>query len=213
MIARRAYLAVMLAVTLGGGARAETMVYVPPACPGANGDKSDDTLLRCFAPVIVVPQANESYNRIGALVLDRGAFGVLDVRVDSRRPTLYTEVRPDIVGGELVLQLVYRVHHERIPFTFSRRFYEAHQNPGLLVVVTLDAQSFEPRFVTTVHSCGCYAAVLPTALVPAAALPPDRPRDRVRVYGQSLRAILPQPTSGARPTLWLEPGSHRVTRV
>jgi hypothetical protein len=201
----------VLAVALGSSALAETAVYVPPGCPEPRNGTSDEVLLRCFAPVVVAAEAEETYNRIGALVLERGSFGGLDVRVDPDRPTLYTEVRPDIVGGEMVLQLVYRMHLEKIPFTFSRRFYEAHRNPGLLVVVTLDARTFAPLFVTAVHSCGCYAAVLPTTRVPEAALPPDRPRDQIRGYGAELPESLETPSADARLTVWLQPESHRVT--
>ena len=211
MIGLRPVAVLVLAVALAEGSRAETAVYVPPACPDSHNGTSDDALLRCFAPIVVAPEAEQSYNRIGALVLERGSFGGLDVRVDPDRPTLYTEVRLDIVGGEMVLQLVYRMHLEKIPFTFSRRFYEAHRNPGLLVVVTLDARTFAPLFVTAVHTCGCYAAVLPTARVPEAALPPDRPRDVIRVYGETLPAILAPPGPGARLVVWLQPESHRVT--
>ena len=200
-----------LGIGAGGSAKAETAVYVPPACPEPRGSASDEVLLRCFAPVVVAAGVEESYNRIGALVLERGVLGGLSVRVDPDRPTLYTEVRPDIVGGEMVLQLVYRMHFEKIPFRFSSHFYEAHRNPGLLVVVTLDARSSTPLFVTLVHTCGCYAAVLPTGHVPRAALPVDRPLDAIRVYGVTLPAILEVPSPEARLAVWLQPESHRVT--
>ncbi len=203
----------VLAAGLSAHASGDIAVYVPPACTTPIDAGSDDVLLRCFAPWVVAAGVEESYNRIGALVLERESSGGLSVRVDPERPVIYTEVRGDIVAGEHVLQLVYRLHFEKIPFRFSRTFYEAHRNPGLLVVVTIDAASAIPRFVTVVHTCGCYAAVLPTEHVPRAALPPDRPLDVIHVYGQTLPAILGTPDRAARLILWLEAGSHRATDV
>ena len=206
-------LGLALGTGLGGRAFGETAVYFPPACPEPRGAASDEVLLRCFAPVVIAAGVEESYNRIGSLVLEQGAFGGLSVRVDADLPTLYTEVRPDIVGGEMVLQLVYRMHFEKIPFRLSRFFYEAHRNPGLLVVVTLDARTAKPLFVTVAHTCGCYAAVLPTENVPRAALPPDRPLDVIHVYGVTLPGILGVPSPDARPMLWLQAENHRITDV
>lgn len=207
----------MFLLVLGTGvvadASEDVAVYVPPACQGPVDIESDDALLRCFAPSFVATGVEESYNRIGAVVLERGAFGGLSVRVDPERPVIYTEVRLDIVGGELVRQLVYRVHFEKIPFEFSHKFYEAHRNPGLLVVVTVDAAGALPRFVTVVHTCGCYAAILPTGHVSAAALPKDRALDVVHIYGQTLPAILDVPSQDARVTVSVEAGSHRATSV
>ncbi len=204
---------VTLGTAVAAHASGDVAVYVPPACEAPLEIESDDALLRCFAPVFVATGAEESHNRIGAVVLERGGFGGLSVRVDPARPVLYTEVRLDIVGGELVRQLVYRLHFEGIPFEFSRTFYEAHRNAGLLVIVTVDASTATPRFVTVVHTCGCYAAVLPTQHVSRAALPPDRPQDVVRIYGQTLPAILAVLSPGTRPTIWLEAGSHRATDI
>jgi hypothetical protein len=208
-----ALLVLALGTGLGGSASGETAVYFPPSCPEPRDGASDEVLLRCFAPVVVAAGVEESYNRIGSLVLEQSAFGGLSVHVDPDLPTLYTEVRPDIVGGEMVLQLVYRMHFERIPLRLSRFFFEAHRNPGLLVVVTLDARSAKPLFVTVAHTCGCYAAVLPTENVPRAALPPDRPLDAIHVYGVTLPGILGIPSPDARLMLRLQAENHRITDV
>lgn len=199
------------AVVLTALASAETAVYVPPACPELQSSASDEALLRCFAPVIVAAGVEESFNRVGSLLLEHGTFGGLAVRVDPDVPSLYAEVRPDIVGGEMVLQLVYRLHFERIPFRLEHFFYEAHRNPGLLLVVTIDPRDLRPLFVTSAQTCGCYTAVLPTENVRRAALPDDWPADRLHVYGQTLPAILERPEAGARPVVRLQADNHRVT--
>jgi hypothetical protein len=211
----RALAALLVALGRASSAHAsdDIAVYVAPACEAPLALESDDDLLRCFAPSFVAAGVVESHNRVGTVVLERRGFGGLSVRVDPARPSMYTEMRLDIVGGELVRQLVYRVHFEKIPFEFSPTFYEAHRNAGLLVVVTLDAATATPRFVTVVHTCGCYAAVLPTQHVSRAALPPERPLDVVRIYGQTLPAILSVPDPAARLTVWLEAGGHRATDV
>lgn len=206
-------LLILLIAGIARFASAGAAVYVPPACPEPRAGASDDELLRCFAPVIVASGIEQSYNRIGSLVLERGSFGGLDARVDPDVPALYTEVRPDIVGQEMVLQLVYRLNFEKIPLRLSRYFFEAHRNAGLFVIVTLDARDFRPLFLTTVHGCGCYAAVLPTRNVPRAALPPGWPVDEIRIYGQTLPAILDAQGAARRPVITLQAESHRVVDV
>jgi hypothetical protein len=203
-------------VLVTASARAEVAVYVPPPCTGDPGSEAA-ARLACHAPVFVAPEAERTHNRIGTprARLDDGLFGRdVEIGVDPDRATLYAETREERAGGRDLLQLVYRVHFERIPFTFSRHFYEAHENPGLLVLVSLDRETRVPLFVTTVHTCGCYRAVLPTRALPDAALPEDWPDDRLRVYGQRLPARLPawSPTR-ERLVIHLVPDRHRVAEV
>jgi hypothetical protein len=191
-----------------GATRAETLAYVPPVCAG-DPRASEAALLACFAPVFVAPEAERSFNRIGTPALE-GDRAV--VRPDV--PTLYAEVRHDRVGERDLLHLVYRIHFERIPWSWSWRFYEAHRNPGQLLVVTLDARDQTPLLVTSVHTCGCYRAVLPTGALPESARPPGWPADKMRVYGERLPSVLRAPASAAeRITVHLRPHSHRVTHL
>jgi hypothetical protein len=168
--------------------------------------------------VFVAPGADRSHNRIGTpeARLERGLFGGRDVEigVDPERATLYAGVRDERVGGRDLVQLVYRVHFEKIPLRFSRHFFEAHKHPGLLVLISLDRATGAPLFVTTVHTCGCYRAVLPTAALPDGALPEDWPEDGLRVYGQQLPARLPAwDARRERLVIRLVADRHRVADV
>jgi len=190
-------------------APARTLVYVPPGCADPRADASDGALLRCFAPALQAPDAERSWNRIGTPVISRGALGGLHVAVDPDRPALFGEVRTELVADRVVLQLVYRVHFQKIPLRATQLFYEAHDNAGLLAVVTLDAATLVPLFVTTVHTCGCYRAVQPTRAFPDARLPPDWPAE-LSVYGQRLPARLDPPGPQERLLLRLQADDHRI---
>ena len=195
-------------------AGAETTVYVPPECPAGTA-RELDTLLRCFAPVFVAPESEESHNRIGTpevQLRERWLRGPkAKVVVNPDRPTMFAEVREDHFGARRLLQLVYRIHFEKVPWDFSLHFHEAHRNVGLLVLVSLDAATLEPLFITAVHTCGCYRAVLATE---ALGLERDaRPRE-LKVYGQTLPAVVPAPRRGrTRVQVYLLADRHRVADV
>lgn len=195
---------------------AEVQVFAPPPCAG---DPWHDraALLACFAPIWIAPGAERDFNRVGTPVAAPGDSWIgsgVAIRVDPDRPTVYASARDERIGERDVIQLVYRVHFTRIPWSWSWHFFEAHRNAGLFALVTLDAHTLEPLLVTTVHTCGCYLAVVPTAAFPAAALPHDWQPDRQRVFGKSLPARIAPPEPGvSRIAIALEPGSHRVVDV
>jgi len=202
----------LAAAALASPATAETLAYVPPACAPSE-PTSEAELLRCFAPVVISEGAEQDHNRIGAPELERGLFGWLDARVDPERPVLYAEVLHDALAGRELLHLVYRMHFSKIPLRLSPHVFEAHRNAGLLLLVTLDAASREPLFVTSVHTCGCYRALIPTTRVPDDHLPPSWPAE-LRVHGHTLPARLPPPVAGTRPVvLTLTADRHRVSDV
>jgi hypothetical protein len=202
----------LLAAALASPARAEVVVYAPPPCTRDATDAA--ARLACHAPVFVAPDAERPHNRIGTPVarIEDGLFGDdVEIGVDPEHATLYAEAREERAGGLDLLQLVYRVHFEKIPLRLSRHFYEAHRNPGLIVLVSLDRASGTPLFVTTVHTCGCYRAVVPTAALPEVALPEGWPADRLRVYGEALPARLPAwDPRRERLVVRLVPDRHRI---
>ena len=209
-------LALLALVASPLAARAEALTYRPAAAEGgcaAPASLSLDARLACYAPAWVIEGAERSYNRVGTPMLRRAWTGGLRVRVDPQTPTLFAEIREDRLAGRAVQQLVYRAHFEKIPLRFSPFFFEAHRNPGLLAIVTLDAQSGAALLVTTVHTCGCYVAVIPTADFDPAWLPEDWPRTTLKVYGKRLPATLPALVAGSRVHLDVEPGGHRIRDV
>ncbi len=182
--------------------------YAP--APPAVADEHMALLARC-APAFVLEEGEAEYNRIGTPALSSRA-GIERARVDPLRPALYAEVRAERVGEREVFQLVYRIHFDQLALR-ARTILSLHRNAGLLVLVTVDRETLVPLVVTTVHTCGCWLAVQPTAALAAAALPEDWPVEHIEVYGETLPARLAVPAEGQRLFVSLRTRSHRVAGV
>jgi len=106
--------------------------------------------------------------------------------------------------------LIYRVHFPKVPFSLIPFYLSAGSNVGLLVVITLDSAQ-RPVLVTTVGTCGCYLAIVPTSFLPDDALPvkwQDKPLD---IYGEILPARLSYPNrNNSKLLIHIRPGVHRV---
>ncbi len=202
------------ALLYASSVRAETWDFATPRCePGASASsKSPEDWLACRAPVVRILEAESPYNRIGSPALSEGSLFGVRASVDPSRPAVFAETRTDQIAGRDVVQLVYRVHFEKIPFRFSRYFFEAHRNPGLLFVLTVDRESGDLLFVSTVHTCGCYYAVVPTDAVADAWLPADWPEIQ-NLYGQRLPGRLQREALSNGLRITLESQSHRVTSI
>ena len=202
--------AVLACGLFAGPAGAETLDFTPPRCAAA--DRSDARALECNAPTIRVREGELDYNRIGTPELYSGWIWRVKARVNPERPALFVERREDTLGGRPVHQLVYRFHFEKIPLRLSRYFFEAHRNPGLMVLVTLDAETGDALFVSAVHTCGCYLAIVPTDAVDPAWLPEGWSETR-RIYGQELPGRLPAADVARGVRVTLESRSHRVSAI
>ncbi len=163
-----------------------------------------------FAPAFVAHQYSKTYNRIGTLSAVRSPDGQERVFVDPHKAVVFSEVRTFSTASGTYTNLIYRVHFSEVPFTLIPLHYTAGYNVGLLVVVTLNAAE-KPILVTTVHTCGCYAAVIPTAALPLEAHPENRTEGPLDVYGERLPSRLDY-SSASHPRLMvhLRPGVHRV---
>lgn len=164
-----------------------------------------------FAPVFAPQRTDLSYNRIGTPVARADAKGREDVGVDPDTPAVYYEALPLTTERGAYTNLVYRVHFTKIPYRMRPSHVSAGPNVGLLVIVTVDADD-NPLLVTTVHTCGCYLAFLPTAFLPADAYPDDWPTDAQQLFGETLPARLDLPAGLGPPrlVLTLREGTHRV---
>jgi hypothetical protein len=180
-----------------------------PAGEALAGERA--ALLARFAPAFVVEEGAAEWNRIGTPVLSRRA-GIERARVDPARPALYAETREERVGERDVLQLVYRIHFDQLA-PGAGTVFSLHRNAGLLVLVTVDRETLVPLVVATVHTCGCWLAVQPTAALADAALPEDWPAEELGVSGETLAARLPVPEEGQRFVVGLRMRSHRVHAV
>jgi len=170
-----------------------------------------DRLLNRLAPAFWVEQYQDDYNRPGAA----RASSPDAVFIDPDSPVMYVEERHFSTARGDYTNLLYRVHFKEIPCGWSPYYLGAGKNIGLFVVVTLDAGG-RPLLFTTVHTCGCYLAFIPTSNLPRQERPTGWKTDRQSVYGENLPAELNY--AGASPDqrrvqIRLRPGSHRVMDV
>lgn len=193
----------------GSRSKAEAVLYSFPPCGAVDLRAADEaTLLRCLAPVFSVDDGARSFNRIGAPSIEI-RNGREHVFVDPDVHLLYAESRHDRIGSVDVIHLVYRIHFTLLPFTW-RVFYERHRNAGLVSIVTVDAVNHEPLFFTTVYSCGCYRALLPTRSLPREVLPDHWPSDVKKVWGKPMPAFMEPMRPGARYLVAMDSRTHRV---
>jgi hypothetical protein len=197
-------------VACAGGPR-PTWELAPPRAVAWWPAEQGDELFDRFAPVFVTEHAEKPWNRIGTPSARQSGDDEEEVFVDPSRATVYLRRIPFESGGLRYTNLVYRVHFEQSPFTWVPFNAGAGRNVGLLAVVTLDARE-HPVWVTTVHTCGCYHAVLPTNYLPRDAWPEDWDPEGLEVYGEQLPGLLAWPTDGdpVRLVVKVRAGSHRV---
>lgn len=163
-----------------------------------------------WAPVFVVYGQSQDYNRIGRPSVTADDDGGEKVVVDAEDPVVYFMERSFTTETATYTNLIYRVHFPGTPYSLVPFNLTAGKNVGLMVVVTLNAAQ-QPVLVTTVHTCGCYKAIVPTQFLPREALPEGWSGQRMRVYGETLPARLefdgvPSP----RLLVHLRPEVHRV---
>jgi len=163
------------------------------------------------APVFLVENSEQPYNRIGtprAIATDQPSP---EITVDPAGATFYTMPVIWQTSRHRYTNLVYRVHFPEIPLRLVPFYLGAGQNVGLLVIVTLDEVD-HPLLYTTLHTCGCYLAFLPTSLLPGDVLPDDWPTGSQNIYGETLPVRLDYPVNGLLPrlNLRLRDGTHRI---
>jgi hypothetical protein len=166
-----------------------------------------------FAPVFVPARPDLPHNRIGTPAASRDDDGAERVTIDTTRPAVFVREVPFTTARGAYTNLVYRIHFTRVPYRFRPGNVSAGRNVGLLAIVTLDAAE-RPVLVTTVHTCGCYLAFLPTSHLRPDLLPPDWDPGGQTVWGEDLPGRLEaaegDPGAEAHPVLWLRDGTHRV---
>lgn len=162
-------------------------------------------------PAFVVPEFQTAYNRIGRVEAERNQ-GVERVGINVDKPAIYTASYPFTTNGNAYINRVYRVHFQKIPFSLVPFHLAAGDHPGVLVVLTFDSLN-RPVLVTTVQTCGCYAAILPTAHLPTAAYPQNWPDRTLSVNGERLPARLGPVAQGDMVMIVLRPELHRVMDI
>jgi len=167
------------------------------------------TLAARYSPLISVENGAQRYNRIGHAAARIDNEGEEEIYIATNQAVIYTQQQPFTTAHGDYLNLIYRLHLPRVP----ARHLTAGNNGGLIVVVTLNAQR-QPLLITTVHSCGCYLAFVPTSLLPASAYPDGWAITGQEVYGEWLPGLLNYPLGNNwHPHLLLRSGNHRVMNI
>ncbi|MEJ2235033.1 MAG: hypothetical protein P8X67_14020 [Syntrophobacterales bacterium] len=212
MIAVRVFL-IALAITVSGCAHHQTLppekVHTIYLADGEEGE-----VLNRYAPVFLTYDYQREYNHIGRPAARFDEKGEALVYVDATKPVIfYLEQEFSTERGNYT-NLVYRIHFPKVPFSIIPFYLTSGNNVGVIVVITLDSQQ-RPVLVTTVGTCGCYAAIVPTTYLPRDDFPEewkDRPLD---VYGEQLPLLAPAAAmlqSSLQPTYpgMISPGIGKI---
>jgi len=173
--------------------------------------EQNGSLLSRFAPLFLLEEPDISYNLIGSPAFRKDDRGKPQAFVDATQPAFYVMRRTFNSKGADYTNLIYRVHFESTPSSHLT----AGNNVGLIVILTLDEQE-TPLLLTTVHTCGCYLAIIPTSALPARAYPDNWPQNKQKVYGETLPVKLDIGTSQQSDykfVIRLRSGTHRVMDV
>jgi len=175
-------------------------------------NKTDDPST-FFAPLFLTYEHENPHNRIGRPSAIGGEEGHEGIFVDTDKPAVYYMVRRFTTDRGEYTNHIYRVHFPKVPFSVIPFNLTAGKNVGLMIVVTADSGD-RPLLVTTVHTCGCYRATVPTSYLPADALPEDWEEGPLDVFGEKLPWSLDYAEmESPRLLVHLRPGVHRVINL
>jgi len=175
-------------------------------------DDSDSLLIR-YAPLFLAYDFQKTYNRIGKPEARKNEDGKINIFVNSEKPVIYTLERAFSTSRGSYTNLIYRVHFPKVPFSLIPFNLTMGNNVGLMVVITLDHQQ-NPLLVSTVHTCGCYLAIVPSTSLPKSALPECWKEEPLNVYGEVLPEVLDfREKENSRLLVHLRPQVHRVMNL
>ncbi|NTV15755.1 MAG: hypothetical protein HGA96_17805 [Desulfobulbaceae bacterium] len=185
-------------------APADITLYQPTAAA------PEQQLLLRYAPWFEVEDSQQGYNRIGAAAARPESPDAPRLFIDTSRPTIYTLVQKFTSGGNSYTNLIYRVHFPEVPgphLTMGR-------NVGLLVYLTLNDRD-EPLLLTSLHTCGCFLALVPTSNLERTSWPAGWPVGRQDVYGEMLPGLLAltERIPPGRLVLTIRSETHRIKGI
>ena len=168
------------------------------------------------SPVFLVNHPEHAFNRIGSPQVVITGDDRQQVLVDSDNPVIYVETSGFSTARASYTNVVYRIHFAETPFGWFPFQLSAGKNVGLLVIITCNRQG-QPLLITTLHTCGCYLAFVPTSFLAPAAYPECwRENQRQWVFGQHLPSRLDfagRDWRTAQVVLELAGSSHRVRDI
>ena len=169
----------------------------------------DGSLLTQYAPAFIIENDQHAYNRIGTPTASIAPDGQEVISIDPDVATIYTRVDTFKTLRGNYTNLLYRIHFEQVPNGLIKG-----KNVGLLFIVTLD-QDNRPLLYTSLHTCGCYLAFVPTTVMPEEFYPEQWQVSRQMIYGENLPARLHITGDSATltPAFLIKDSSHRVKDI
>jgi hypothetical protein len=168
----------------------------------------DNELLTRNAPIFLIRDYQRNLNRIGTAAVRGDGANDDDIYINTEKPVFFTMVQEFQVAEHRYTNLIYRVHFPETPLPHLT----SGDNIGLLIYITLD-NDLEPVLITTLHTCGCYLAFVPTSRLPKEAWPAGWPENDQIVFGEQLPHLLEQPVGKERLLIDLRSETHRVRDI
>ena len=169
-----------------------------------------------FVPVFLIESPEKPYNLPGTPRVSVGKNGSECISIDPAQASIYTKEHRFSTARGSYTNLIYRIHFSETPFSLVPFNLGAGRNVGLLVIVTLNGHG-QPLLYTTLQTCGCYLAFVPTTYLPDDAYPENWRKDqRQIVFAQSLPAFLDFPASdpaGSKTVVQIESATHRIKDI
>jgi hypothetical protein len=174
---------------------------------------SKTTTIENYAPVFISYGTDKQHNKIGRPHATSHGNRDYTIEMDTENPAMYFMEQTFRTRKGKYKNLIYRIHFAKIPFSLIPFHLSAGKNPGLMVIITLDAKE-HPVLVTTVHTCGCYLAIIPTSYLPIEAKPAGWKDKPLKVYGETLPFLLDYAgLKNPKLLIYLRPEVHRVMAI
>lgn len=187
--------------------KSDLLAYIP--------DEKEQTTFTQHHPVFIIEKPRMAYNRIGTPGAELTGNGKEKIYVDPQVATIYTEKRLFRSNSNTYTNLIYRIHFRETPYGLFPFQLGAGKNVGLIIIVTLNGSN-QPVLYTSVHTCGCYLAFIPTTHLPRSAYPVDWPEHQQIVYSEILPSRLDPKQANMKESavmILLRDASHRVKDI
>ena len=167
-----------------------------------------------FAPAFLVYETDQDYNKIGSPAARLLSDNEAKVYVDPDHPVVFYSIKNFSTTRARYTNIIYRVHFNAVPNSIIPFNLTAGKNVGLMVIITLD-KNHTPVLITTLHTCGCYLAIIPTNHLPAEALPKNWQKEKaLHIYGETLPSLLTFSANIAnRLVVEVGPSVHRIINL
>jgi hypothetical protein len=173
---------------------------------------ADEIIFNRYLPVFVIEHSGKKFNRIGTPGVKIIENNKEEIYVNHEEPAIYVQKRIFKTSKGEYTNFIYRIHFEKVPSGLFPFYLGSGRNVGLIVVVTLNNEG-APILYTTVHTCGCYLAFVPTSYMPEEAFPDNWEKNRQYVYFENLPGLLDYKEASpdqSSTMILIKDGSHRV---